>query len=58
VGDPGIYPGESAYCLCANRNKRSITLNMKAEEGRAILKKLAAIADVVVENFFGKGNEP
>ena len=51
VGEPGIYPGESAYYLCANRNKRSITLNMKAEKGRAILKKLVAVSDVVIENF-------
>jgi formyl-CoA transferase len=51
VGEPGIYPGESAYFLCANRNKRSVTLNMKAEQGRAVLKKLAAVSDVVVENY-------
>src|ERR671922_1123476 len=34
-----------------NRNKRSITLNMKAAEGQAIFRKLAATADVVVEGF-------
>jgi len=34
-----------------NRNKKSLTLNMKAPEGRAILRKLAARADVVLENF-------
>jgi crotonobetainyl-CoA:carnitine CoA-transferase CaiB-like acyl-CoA transferase len=34
-----------------HRNKRSLTLNLKAPEGLAILKKLAAKADVVVENY-------
>jgi len=34
-----------------NRNKRSMTLNMKAPEGQAIFRKLAASADVLVEGF-------
>jgi alpha-methylacyl-CoA racemase len=34
-----------------NRNKRSLALNMKAPEGQAIFKKLAAAADVIVEGF-------
>ena len=34
-----------------NRNKRSMTLNMKAPEGQAIFRKLAATADVIVEGF-------
>src|SRR5262250_625857 len=34
-----------------HRNKRSITLNLKSPEGVAVLKKMAAKADVVVENF-------
>src|SRR3989304_3549363 len=34
-----------------NRNKRSMTLNMKAPEGQAIFRKLAAGADVIVEGF-------
>src|SRR2546430_13200997 len=34
-----------------NRNKRSMTLNMKAAEGQAIFRKLAASADVIVEGF-------
>ena len=34
-----------------HRNKRSLTLNLKSPEGKAILEKLAAQADVVVENF-------
>jgi alpha-methylacyl-CoA racemase len=34
-----------------NRNKRSMTLNMKAPEGQAVFRKLAATADVIVEGF-------
>lgn len=43
--------GESAYYLCVNRNKRSLTLNLKHERGREILVELARDCDVVVENF-------
>lgn len=48
---PPFLEGESAYYLCANRNKKSITLNLKTEKGKEILKKLAASSDVVVQNF-------
>jgi len=37
--------------LAQNANKRSITLNLKAEEGKEILRKLVATSDVLVENF-------
>jgi crotonobetainyl-CoA:carnitine CoA-transferase CaiB-like acyl-CoA transferase len=37
--------------LTQGSNKRSITLNLKAEEGREILKKLVACSDVLVENY-------
>ncbi len=43
--------GESAYYLSANRNKKSVTLNLKSEQGREILRKLIAGADVLIENF-------
>ncbi len=43
--------GESAYFMLINRGKRSITLNLKDPEGRAIAHRLAATADIVVENF-------
>jgi crotonobetainyl-CoA:carnitine CoA-transferase CaiB-like acyl-CoA transferase len=43
--------GESAYYLCANRNKRSITLNLEHPEGRRLALELIKGADVVVENF-------
>ncbi|RPJ24220.1 MAG: CoA transferase, partial [Chloroflexi bacterium] len=37
--------------LAQNANKKSLTLNLKTEEGKEILRKLACTADVVVENF-------
>ena len=37
--------------LAQNANKKSLTLNLKAPEGKEIFRKLAATADVVVENF-------
>ncbi|MFP4518784.1 MAG: CaiB/BaiF CoA transferase family protein [Oceanicaulis sp.] len=43
--------GDAAYYLCANRNKRSIAVNMRTEEGRTILRDLAAQSDVVIENY-------
>ncbi len=42
---------QSAYFLSANRNKRSLTLNLKSIEGAEIAKKLIANADVLIENF-------
>lgn len=50
-GPPFTQNGESAYFFCANRNKRSITLNLKSEAGRTVLRDLARKADVLVENF-------
>lgn len=51
VWGPPFIEGESAYYLSVNRNKRSITLNLKSDEGREILWQLIEQADVVVENF-------
>jgi crotonobetainyl-CoA:carnitine CoA-transferase CaiB-like acyl-CoA transferase len=48
---PPWVGGESAYYLCVNRNKRSLTLNLKTDAGRTVAHQLAARADVVVENF-------
>jgi crotonobetainyl-CoA:carnitine CoA-transferase CaiB-like acyl-CoA transferase len=45
------YSGFSAQFLNLNRNKRSITLDLKTSEGRDLLKRLAASADVLVQNF-------
>ncbi len=43
--------GTSAYFLCANRGKRSVTVDMGKPEGQALIKRLAAQSDVVLENF-------
>ncbi|HEX5502907.1 MAG TPA: CoA transferase [Thermomicrobiales bacterium] len=48
---PPFLAGESAYFLSINRNKRSVTVDLKHERGREIVRRLAARADVVVENF-------
>jgi crotonobetainyl-CoA:carnitine CoA-transferase CaiB-like acyl-CoA transferase len=50
-GPPFAPAGQSAYFLCANRNKESLTLDLKGEAGRAVLRDLARRADVLVENF-------
>lgn len=50
-GPPFVEGGQSAYFLCANRNKRSLTLNLKSESGIEILRELIRAGDVVVDNF-------
>src|SRR3954467_4231373 len=45
------HAGMGTGFLTQGSNKRSITLNLKSEQGRAILKKLVATADVLVENY-------
>src|SRR5688572_2392315 len=42
---------ESAYFLCANRNKRSLTVDIAQPAGQSIIRRLAATCDVLVENF-------
>jgi crotonobetainyl-CoA:carnitine CoA-transferase CaiB-like acyl-CoA transferase len=42
---------DSAYYFACNRSKESITVNLRSEEGRKIIRGLAARADVLVENF-------
>jgi formyl-CoA transferase/CoA:oxalate CoA-transferase len=63
VEDPGVggdlyrttgylrLGGESVNYLTANRNKRSITLNLHTERGRDILGRLADASDVLIENY-------
>jgi crotonobetainyl-CoA:carnitine CoA-transferase CaiB-like acyl-CoA transferase len=56
IGDPlrgqgVIKDGLSWYFAAFNRNKRSLTLNLRSEEGRAVLARLIAASDVLVENF-------
>ncbi|HTX63733.1 MAG TPA: CoA transferase, partial [Acidimicrobiales bacterium] len=48
---PPYQGDQSAYFLSVNRNKRSITLDLKQQAGRRVLQRLAADADVLVENF-------
>src|SRR6266511_5306836 len=48
---PPYLNGESAMFLAINRNKKSITLNLKHPEAKTIFSKLLERADVVVENF-------
>ena len=43
--------GESVYYANLNHNKKGITLNLKADEGKEVFKKLVAKADVVIENY-------
>ena len=51
VGDEAAGTRTAAYYLSVNRNKRSIRLNLKREEGREVLRRLLATSDVFVENF-------
>lgn len=48
---PPFADGESAYYLCANRNKKSITVNLKSAAGQEIIRQLARSSDVLVENY-------
>lgn len=47
----GKPTGESAYYLSANRNKRSVTIDMAQADGQALIRQLAGKADIVIENF-------
>jgi len=47
----GTETADSAYFMSANRGKKSITLDIAAPEGQQIARSLAAISDVVIENF-------
>jgi crotonobetainyl-CoA:carnitine CoA-transferase CaiB-like acyl-CoA transferase len=52
---PVFAAGESAYYFCANRNKRSVAVDMSTAEGQRVIRELAAQCDVVVENFKAGG---
>src|ERR1044071_9875065 len=61
---PPFAGGESAYFLCVNRNKQSLTVDLKLPEGISLIRRLAERADVLIENFcpgtmeeFGLGYE-
>ena len=46
-----MYEGTSLWWYAQARNKKSVTVNLRAPEGQEIVRKLAADADIVVENF-------
>ena len=55
-GDPlrtwrKLHQGTSLWWYLQSRNKKSIAINLKSTEGRAVVRRLAARADVVIENF-------
>ena len=48
---PPFVGGESAYFISLNRNKRSLTLDLKTDKGKEILRDLIRQSDVLIENF-------
>ena len=48
---PPFQGDQAAYFLSVNRNKKSITLDMKSERGKEVLWRLIDVSDVLVENF-------
>ena len=48
---PPFVEGESTYFLSVNRNKKSLTLNLKSDQGREIMQRLIARADVFITNL-------
>ena len=48
---PPFAGGESAYYLSINRNKQSLTLDLKSKRAAEVLRELAKVADVIIENF-------
>ena len=48
---PPFLQGESAYFMSINRNKRSLTLNLKHDKALGIMRRMLETTDVVVENF-------
>ena len=54
---PPFIGGVSAYFLAVNRNKESVAVHLKSDEGRKFVKKLLAKADVIVDNFLPSQRE-
>ncbi len=48
---PPSAGGEAAYYLCINRNKRSLTVNLKDPRGQQLIRDLARTSDIVIENY-------
>lgn len=57
-GPPFMPDGESTYFLSVNRNKQSITLDLKSEAGRELARRIALQSDVLIENFRFGALEP
>ena len=53
----GHDSADAAYYLCANRNKKSVTVDFTTVEGQSIVRELARTSDVVLENFKAGGLE-
>lgn len=51
TGPDGTPTRESAYFLSANRNKRSVAIDLATADGQALVRKLAETADICIENF-------
>ena len=49
--EKGRETSESVYFLAANRNKRSVGIDFTTQDGQALVRRLIAMSDVVVENF-------
>jgi crotonobetainyl-CoA:carnitine CoA-transferase CaiB-like acyl-CoA transferase len=49
---------EAAYFLCANRNKKSVAIDIAKPQGQALVRKLAVCSDVLLENFKVNGLQP
>jgi crotonobetainyl-CoA:carnitine CoA-transferase CaiB-like acyl-CoA transferase len=47
----GQNTSEAAYYLCANRNKKSVEIDITKPDGQALVRELAARSDIVIENF-------
>ena len=48
---PPEIEGESAAFMMLNRGKRGVALDLRTEEGRAVVRQMVSSADVVIENF-------
>lgn len=55
MGKDGAPTDLSTYFMCANRNKKSVAVDIATPEGQEVIRKLAARADIVVENFKPSG---
>lgn len=47
----GNDTAEASYYLCANRGKRSIAVDISTVEGQSVIHRIAAVSDIVIENF-------